>query len=104
MTRDSGDRSRKIVFLLFVDVVREELCIVIEHHEIAAETHAWRKIDLAPAGPTPARVFFIGVVKVLGVAVSAINNRVTKSDHGGAPITFAHTPVLWIDDAFGKCF
>ena len=38
----SSDRSSEIIFLLFVNMVREELRVVIEHHETAPQPDAWR--------------------------------------------------------------
>ena len=59
------------------------------------------------ASPTRTRARFNGisvvrVMKILGVAVNAIDDRISQANHGGAPITLAHPPMLWISDAFGQ--
>ena len=50
----SGNGTREIISLLFINMMREELRVVIEHYETAPQPDAWGKIELMPAGPTAA--------------------------------------------------
>src|SRR6266566_396499 len=102
------DRLREIVFLFLVYMMRKEQSVVIQHYEIPADANPRRQAKLPPARPTPTGALFNGskvvrVVKILSVTVSAVNDRVAQTNHGGPPIPFAHAPVLWIAYAFRKC-
>src|SRR5688572_22564007 len=105
MFRHCGNSLSEVVFLLFVDVMRKQQRVVIEHHEVSTDANARRQAKLTAAGPATivdvtARVG--DVVKVLGVTVSAIDDRISQTDHHCAPVALAHATMLRVSGSFGE--